>query len=247
MRTRLLLLVSLLTLSAPVWALTINGRVFVDANSDGAWQAGGAARRAIVSDGAALVTTGPDGGYALDTQSDTVFCVNPTGTWPEGSFWRRIEAGTTSADFPMLRREQMVPFYFVQGTDLHIRPDVAEKMAQYVNAINSFALPVAFVVHTGDLVVDTNLSTVPRHALCSARMRRWSGLRMPLRHVPGNRSTSGSSDRTSLRHAGLGQRPVPRCLRPDALRLHLRRRAVHRPDGTDIVDRGLPSKIPRPA
>ena len=111
MRTRLTRVVAVLALAAPLSAATSTGRVFIDANGDAAWQQGEETLSgAFVSDGTALVSTSSEGTYSLDTQSDTLFIVNPTGTWPAAGFWRHIGATTTSADFPLLRQEQKLPF-----------------------------------------------------------------------------------------------------------------------------------------
>jgi len=188
MRTRLTLVVAVLALAAPLSAATITGRVFIDANGDAAWQQGEETLSgAFVSDGTALVSTSSEGTYSLDTQSDTLFIVNPTGTWPAAGFWRHIGATTTSADFPLLRQEQKLPFYFLQGTDLHVKREAADLMARYVDAINSLAAPLAFIVHTGDLGVDTCRGTVEQgRALLKAYQQMVAGLKAPLLNMPGN-------------------------------------------------------------
>ncbi len=188
MTTRSLWLILPLLFALPLSAATVTGRVFLDADGDGAWQEGEEALAgALVSDGAQIVTSGADGIYSLDTDGPTVFVVNPTGTWPSRGFWRPVGDRTTGSDFPMSRQEQPLPFYFVQGTDHHIRPEIADKMTMYVEAINSLPLPLAFVVHTGDMVVDVNLATVPdSRALFEAYQEMVAGLKMPLFHLPGN-------------------------------------------------------------
>ena len=195
-RTLMAVLIALL-LPGLVLAGTVSGRVFIDANGDGAWQQGEEALAgALVSDGASIVATGQDGSYSLQAGDgpQAVFVVNPSGTWPQASFYHYLPATPAQADFPMKRQEQPVPFYFVQGTDLHVRnqPEVAADVEKYVQAVNSLPLPIAFVVHTGDLVVDSNRSTVEEaRALFSAYLEMVSGLTMPLINVPGNHEHVG--------------------------------------------------------
>jgi len=174
----------------PCLAGTISGRVFIDADGDGLWQAtdtpcGGA----LVSAGSGIVATAADGTYTL-TAADgpqVVFVENPPQSWPLRSFWRHLATGTGTADFPLRRQEQRLPFFFVQGTDLHTRPDVGDTMAKYVAAVNGLPFPVAFVVHTGDLVVDSAESTVePARALFATYQRQVASLKPPLFNLPGN-------------------------------------------------------------
>jgi len=155
--TPAVLLVLLLSTSLG-FAGTLSGKVFIDASGDGVWQEGEEpVAGALVSDGISIAASAQDGTYSLVTPDgdQVVFVVNPAGTWASQGFHRNVTIGPATADFPLIKQEQRVPLYFVQGTDSHIRPDVADKMARYVAAVNSLPLPIAFVVHTGDLVVDT--------------------------------------------------------------------------------------------
>ncbi|MEN6545182.1 MAG: metallophosphoesterase N-terminal domain-containing protein, partial [Armatimonadia bacterium] len=135
---RFVLIAITLLLACGVWAGTVTGRVFVDLNGDGTYQTGEAGVAGVlVSDGATLVRTAADGVYRLDTPDgeQVVFVENPAGTWATKGFYRNVKVGPAEADFPLVRQEQKAPFYFVQGTDLHIRPGVEPQMAQYVAAV----------------------------------------------------------------------------------------------------------------
>lgn len=195
-RLRLALALTVLALDS-AWAGEVTGRVFVDANADGAWQPGDEPLPGVlVSDGISTVATAEEGAYSLATPDgpQVIFVVNPTGTWPEESFHRYLPQGAGVADFALLRQEQSLPFYFVQGTDLHVRTDLAvvAQVQRYVQAVNDLPLPIAFVVHTGDLVVDTNGSTVEAsRALFTAYREMVSGLTMPLIELPGNHEYVG--------------------------------------------------------
>jgi hypothetical protein len=193
----------LLALFLPVLAFSgaISGHVFLDANGDGQCQAGEPpVAGALVSDGLAIVAAGADGGYQLQSPEglQVVFVVNPSGTWPTAGFYRVMPTGAGQADFPLARQEQKLPFYFVHGTDLHIYDTAAAQMAQYVKTINELAVPVAFVVHTGDLARDTNGSLLPEgERLLKLYQQMVSGLKMPLFNLPGNHEHAG------VMHAGV--------------------------------------------
>jgi hypothetical protein len=174
----------------PCFGGTVTGRVFVDGNGDGVWQAADTPCAGIlVSDGQTLVTTTADGTYALATPDgpQVVFVENPAQTWPSQGFWRHLGTGAGSADFPLRRQEQKVPFIFVQGTDMHVRADTAELMGRYTAAVNGLPYPLAFVVHTGDLVVDVAGTTAgPARALFTAYQAQVAALKAPPLNVPGN-------------------------------------------------------------
>jgi hypothetical protein len=60
-------------------------------------------------------------------------------------------------------------------------------MATYVAAVNALPLPVAFVVHTGDLVVDSAAGGVaPARALFATYQAQVATLKAPLLNLPGN-------------------------------------------------------------
>ena len=187
----------LLLLSLPVLAFsgTISGHVFMDANGDGQYQAAEPpVAGALVSDGIAITAPGADGGYQLQSPDglQVVFVVNPSGTWPTAGFYRVLPTGAGQADFPLARQEQKLPFYFVHGTDLHIYDTAAGQMAQYVKALNELPVSLAFVVHTGDLAVDTTgcqLSEGERRLKLYRQMV--SGLKTPLFNLPGNHEHAG--------------------------------------------------------
>lgn len=185
---RVLLLALLCAL--PGFAGTITGHVFFDSNGDGAWQATDVPCPGVrVSDGQTLVATAVDGSYTLAAPDgpQVVSVENPSQTWPTQGFWRYLKTGAGAADFPLRQQEQKLPFVFVQGTDLHTRPEVNAQMAQYVAAVNGLALPVAFVVHTGDLVVDAGALTVaPARALFATYQAQVASLKAPLFNLPGN-------------------------------------------------------------
>lgn len=195
MRTYVLVAVGLL-MACGCWAGTVTGRVFLDANGDGQYQAGEAGvAGALVSDGATLVRTAADGAYRIEAPDgdQVVFVENPAGTWAPKGFYRNVKVGPAEADFPLVSQEQKTPFYFVQGTDLHIRAGVEPQMAQYVVAVNGQAVPLAFAVHTGDLVDDTNGSNVTQaRAKFEVYKQMVVGLKPTLFNLPGNHEHVGA-------------------------------------------------------
>jgi 3',5'-cyclic AMP phosphodiesterase CpdA len=75
------------------------------------------------------------------------------------------------------------PFYFVQITDSHFGSGGNDaRMRQVVDAINALPMPVAFVVHTGDVTAD-NILSAPVMATATATLAR---LKAPLHVLPGN-------------------------------------------------------------
>ncbi|MCE5237223.1 metallophosphoesterase [bacterium] len=193
---RLTLPLLLVFLSAFVYAGTISGHVFLDANGDGQYQAGEPpAAGVLVSDGIAIVAPGADGAYQLQSPDgpQVVFVVNPTGTWPAAGFYRNVPTGAEQADFPLVRQEQKTPFYFVHGTDLHIQDSAAAQMAQYVKTLNELPVPLAFVVHTGDLAVDTTGCPLPEgERRLKLYQQMVAPLKMPLFNLPGNHEHAGA-------------------------------------------------------
>lgn len=189
-------------LCCAAFAGTVTGHVFIDANADGKWQASEpAVDGAVVSDGLSFATAGADGCYELASPDgdQVIFIENPSGTWPTHGFYRNVKVGPATADFPLRQQEQKLPFYFVQGTDMHIRPEIAPLMARYVDAINSLPVPLAFVVHTGDLVADIMGQDIAEsRKLFGAYQQMVAPLRASLFNLPGNHD-----------HAAIARNDVP--------------------------------------
>jgi hypothetical protein len=181
------LVLSLFLLTGLAEAGTVAGRVFVDANRNGALDPGEAGAPGVpVSDGLSVVTTAADGGYRLAaTAARAIVRVTvPRDRAAPGGFWRAVE-GDATADFALVPSPQPDDFLFVQITDTHIgRADVYREFAR---RIDEFPLPLAFVVHTGDLVGAAD--TVPLDR-AKEQFNRYldavSAFDLPVFHVPGN-------------------------------------------------------------
>lgn len=239
----------ILLLSVPVWAGTVTGHVFLDANGDGQWQATDQpCAGALVSDGWTVVATSADGTYSLESPDgyQVISVENPPQTWPTHGFWRGVTVGPATADFPLRAQAQSVPFFFVQGTDLHTRPDVDAQMAQYINAINNLPVPVAFVVHTGDLVVDTCARDVPAaRQLFDTYIRQVAALKAPLFSVPGNHEhVSWRLDGVDPNAPGVGKSMYRELLGPMVYSFNYAGVHFVALDGTDWVNGRLAYSMP---
>ena len=195
--------------STAVWPADVTGRVFLDANQNGRADSGEAGiAGCVVSDGHRLARTDENGDYRLSEVAApaAVFVVNPPNTWPTGPWWMHLagEDEQKSVDFALASRQQSDPLYFVHGTDVHLRPDAPSMYQAYVEHVNRLPVPVGFVVHTGDLVIDV-LRSAPDEAEALFALYR------------------GASDevRRGRETPRLRQGHVPAALRPHELRLSL--------------------------
>jgi hypothetical protein len=176
---------------------TLTGRVFLDANGNGAFDAGekGVAG-CVVSDEHAFARSNDDGRYQLTLPAGpaVVFVINAPDTWPASRWWNYIADGSADAtvDFPLRAQEQGGSLYFVQGTDPHIQTNAVPMYRRYVAHVNALPVPVKFVVHTGDLVVDSAMATMERsRELFSLYQDESKALKPPLRNVMGNHDIAG--------------------------------------------------------
>lgn len=179
------------------FAGTISGRVFLDANGNGTFDAGekGVAG-CVVSDERASARSDEEGRYQLTLPAGptAVFVVNAPGTWPAARWWNYVADGNADAtvDFPLRAQEQSGPLYFVQGTDPHIQTNAVPMYRRYVEHVNALPVPVKFVVHTGDLVIDSATTTMERaRELFSLYEDESKALKPPLFNVMGNHDNAG--------------------------------------------------------
>ncbi|MFA7003870.1 MAG: metallophosphoesterase [Verrucomicrobiia bacterium] len=179
------------------FAGTITGRVFLDANGNGAFDAGEkAVAGCVVSDERTFVRSDDEGRYQLTLSAGpaVVFVVNAPGTWPAARWWNYVADGSADAtvDFPLRAQDQSGPLYFVQGTDPHIQTNAVPMYRRYVEHVNALPVPVKFVVHTGDLVIDSATTTMERaRELFSLYEDESKELKPPLFNVMGNHDNAG--------------------------------------------------------
>jgi len=188
------------------YSAAIEGRVWLDTNGNGRFDAGEqAVAGCLVSDGRQLVRTDASGHYRLEASSPqaAVFVVNPSGTWPAGRWWATAGSspcGATRAslpgtiDFALQAQRQDGPLIFVQGSDMHLHPGATQLYRQYIEQLNHLPLPVSFVIHSGDLVIDA-LQHDPPYAEKLFRLYEdeTRAIRYPLRNVIGNHEHVGTS------------------------------------------------------
>lgn len=190
-------------------AATVTGRVFLDSNGNGTFdETEPTVAGCIVSDERTLARTDPDGRYRLTLSEGAaaVFVVNPPGTWPAGRWWQYL-TGNTTVDFPLRTEDQSKPLYFVHGTDPHLQPKAVAMYRRYVEHVNALPVPVRFVVHTGDLVVDSNRSTMEQaRELFTLYEEESRALKPPLRNIMGNHDVAGvSNPKVKEDEAGFGK------------------------------------------
>lgn len=168
---------------------TVTGRVWIDRNANGKCDVGEPpAIGALMSDGRTIVATDGDGRYRLELAQTpaTIFVVNPTGTRSSGHWWHAAN-GDATFDFALVEQDQKGPLYFVQGTDMHVRPTAVDLYRRYIEHVNRLPVPVQFVVHTGDLVVDSlAIDPTAASALFELYQRESSAIRFERRDLPGN-------------------------------------------------------------
>lgn len=137
------------------------GVVFDDANANGIRDAGEPGLTdVLVSNGIACRPTDSDGVYNLPSDSSLVFVTVPgdrdgTGPWYSGPSSDNVDFGLKPD--PGKGQTAGSGFTFVQMTDLHAGQEQAAALAGLAAELNS--LSPAFVVATGDLIVDGNDAT----------------------------------------------------------------------------------------
>lgn len=190
---RFTLLGWLILLVVPVQAATVSGLVYVDANGNGACEAGEQPLAGVlVSDGGQVVSTDARGRYVLPlSQTGTLVRLSiPSGYWPAGHRWfeRVASAEAATCDFPLRAETQASPWRMVQVTDIHHIVPATDKISAFCEQINAAQPPVALVVSTGDLVMDSNPvrdETIIRRLFTDYALAL-APLQVPLFNVPGN-------------------------------------------------------------
>ena len=156
-------------LAPAVYAGTCTGVVYLDANANGQRDEGEAGMEGctVSADCPAATSepifavSGADGAYELQLPDGpaVIFVVNPSQTWPTGEWWYYTADGSDGADFGLRADEQSTPFNVVHGTDMHITHATVDRYRLYQQHVKELPIDIAFVMHTGDLVLDTNRST----------------------------------------------------------------------------------------
>ena len=184
----------------------VAGRVFIDTNGDGVFDATDRPAAAVsVTDGFNVVRTDGAGLYAIDAgvqpplgeSSYPIVSVSfPSGAWPKDGWFRRIVSGVDAnkVDFPLVSQDQPETFIFIHGTDSHLPRGGAEKFVEFREEVRQLGGAVAFCVLTGD---DPDLSD---HRPFDKAQEEWKlvndmfhSIPRPLFVVPGNHDAAGTT------------------------------------------------------
>jgi len=110
---------------------TVRGKVFLDANRNGALDPGERGVAGVsITDGIGFVVTAADGSYSITPADDpeiphkparVVSLSWPSGKWPTGQWWARLDQIKDAAnlDFGLRDDEQTVPFTILHASDPH--------------------------------------------------------------------------------------------------------------------------------
>ncbi len=184
--TALSSLIVLLVNTAVGSSAPIEGRVYLDANQNGQWDAGEAGLPGVlVSDGRRVVATDAEGRYRLDSDEARalLWITVPRDHRPATSFWRWAD-GHQPENFGLVRHPQADDFCFIQITDTHIGR--AEALGLFARQTSRLPIPIPFVVNTGDLGGDAFNRSKERPKIFDRYLEAIAAFNQPLFNVPGN-------------------------------------------------------------
>lgn len=165
------------------------GRVFEDANENGRYDSGETGIEGVlVSDGCAVVSTGPDGLFSFrvdPAKNPFVFICTPAGYRNSRSFYLRVTRDAKEYPFGLISSPEMraESFSFVHITDIHVgmSADSDQTFLEDLKEITSQPGKPHFIISTGDLV-NSGSDRPSYEKYC--QMTRDSGI--PFYHVIGN-------------------------------------------------------------
>ena len=199
MKRILMLLIMVAGLHCAV-AAVFEGRVFLDANRNGEYDAGEAGMADIVvSDSDNVVKTDANGWFKLESRAKKplLWIMRPSQHEPTTPFWMHGREGVIH-EFGLAPQPQKKDFMFFHITDTHINKSAL--MKEVVAQINSLPLEdVAFVVHTGDLVLGSDTKTIfNAFKQYDSYLIGEYGLKYPIFYVCGNHELANT--RHAVRH-----------------------------------------------
>ncbi|MCE5278680.1 MAG: metallophosphoesterase [Planctomycetaceae bacterium] len=190
----ILLIASVCSAAAPK---TVSGKVFLDANANGKLDAGEKGLAGVrVTDSVKFVTTGPDGSYTIAVSDDEMFPRKasqvvsvswPSGHWPVGTWWARLDQikDAAAVNFALREDKETGPFIFAHITDDHSSGAVVENWGKHFPQMGQ---TLSFVVETGDLGYAGPDSAEKMFSDIVAHGRT---LPVPIFYVPGNHDYVG--------------------------------------------------------
>ena len=167
----------------------IEGRVYLDANSNGRLDDGEAGVPGVpVSDGRSVIATDAGGHYRLDSGDARVlvWITVPRDHRPSAKFWRWAD-GRQAENFGLVRHPQPDDFCFIQVTDTHTGN--AKALKRLAQQASHLPVPIPFVVNTGDLGGDA-FNDINAH-IFDRYVEAASSFEQPLFNVPGNHDQVG--------------------------------------------------------
>jgi hypothetical protein len=172
----------------------VTGRVFIDRNANGRFDAGERGLPDVaVSNQQDVVLTSADGTFTLSSFGPTgvVFVTVPDGYQSRGDFFRRLDAAASAPlEFALAPRPATGPLTFVHASDTHIAEAVRPRMRRLVALIDS--IKPSFVIVTGDLVRDAlRVGETEARGYYELFQREASHIAAPLWTVPGNHEVFG--------------------------------------------------------
>ena len=223
MKTHRLLFVALglCLISALSWAGSVTGIVFLDDNANGAREEGEAGIAGVqVSDGFTLVRTNAEGAYSLTSPEGylVVRVTNPTGYWFSGPFWKGFESTgePVEADFALIKQDQSLPLTFADMTDIHVNDKGFPRFQEFITRLNAQEPAPAFVIATGDLVMDVLGAKTPEQVdhLYGQYETATADLKLRLFNLPGNHEHVGWNSDFDRAHPWFGKGAYQRKLGP---------------------------------
>ncbi len=170
----------------------VSGVVFVDANANGARDAGEhGLGDVVVSNQDSVVATDASGAYRLPRAATGVMFVSvPDGYRTVGAFWRAVDDATSTVDFPLSPIVRPTEFTFIHASDTHIAPAVVARTERFRALAES--LDPAFVIITGDLVKDAlRVGEAEATGYYELFQREEALFKSPVWTVPGNHENFG--------------------------------------------------------
>ena len=192
----------------------VSGTVYDDANANGRRDPGEAGLGGVaVSDGVAVVASGADGTYRLNSTGRQVFVVTPGDRRAVGTFYR---APAATLDFGLARSAVPATWRFAHLSDSHVDATNVGRLRDAFALARSRAADLALV--SGDLVKDAlrvgEAEARAEFGLYAAEAAR-AGL--PVRNVLGNHDVFGIERETSHvaeTHPAYGKRMYEAALGP---------------------------------
>lgn len=152
-----------------------------------------------ISDQVSIVTSGPDGSFALESDGGygVVYVAQPTGYRVSGEFWQRIPSNDEALRFPMIKVDDPSGFTFIHASDPHLSPETLPRMRRLREIVGEQR--PAFVIITGDLIRDAlRVSEDEATGLYELLLQELAEFSVPVWNALGNHEIFGIERHHSL-------------------------------------------------